>query len=539
VPEKFCFGWGAAVCGSRRTLRCVAVLLVLAAGLRSEPRDTAVSSNVQEVILTIQSEIAADDLDGASRTLVSALEQHPRDGGLLNLRGVLFARRNAMREARKSFAEAVRWSPRLTPAWQNLARACQMLAATDDSEATCAVSSWNRVLVLKPDDEEAHASLALLYENNGHFAESLNHLQWLPPKQISETANLTLECADLAALGRTQEAANTAGQLIRREDFSEDDFKAAHEAFGVPASASTVLLLLEALDARHGAGAESLRYLAIAYEQTHRPADARKTLERVAQLDPTNPAHLLELARLADEGKDYEGSLGYLAHARDLDPSNARIHFLFAMIAAKLNLLTEAKLSLDRALAIDPENPDYNYSMGSVILATRNATGASAYFERVLKLRPSSPAAHFALGVAYFNAGDYDKSRTEMLALRNGPKASGAEYFLGRMANIDGAEDEALRCLKRSIQLEPSFAESHTELARVYLRKGDFKEAEPELDRAIQLDPQSFRANSELFVLYKRTHDSRADRQRKLVKQLDEERSRRAELMLRSIEFRP
>ena len=70
--------------------------------------------------------------------------------------------------------------------------------------------------------------------------------------------------------------------------------------------------------------------------------------------DPNNTAHLLELARLAEAGNDHEGALGYLAHARDLAPNMARIHFLFGVIAGELNLPIEAKQSLDKALALEP-----------------------------------------------------------------------------------------------------------------------------------------------------------------------------------------
>ncbi|MBV9764572.1 MAG: tetratricopeptide repeat protein [Acidobacteriaceae bacterium] len=490
-------------------------------------------------ILQIEDATTAGDLDGALQMIGGALKEYPRDGGLLNLRGVVHARRNELAEARQDFGEAVRLFPALTPAWENLARACQMLADRDASAVQCAVDSWERVSVLKPGDAEAHASLALVYERNGQFSKSLGNLQKLQPEVASQTPNLLLQCADLTALGRTAEAQKVARQLNGRQDFSEADFEDVRNAFESPAAASVVAALLEDLDERQAAGRESLRRLAIAYEQMNRPADARKTLERLALLDPQDTAHLLELARLADLSKDYEGALGYLAHARDLEPQNARIHFLFAMIAAKLELPVEAKRSLERALAIDPDNPDYNYSMGVTILATRDAATASSYFEKYVRARPASPSGHFALGVAYFSSGDYDKAKAEMLQLESSPKAAGAEYFLGRVARLEGDPGEALRRLQKSIELMPDFADSHTELARVYLLEGDLEKARTELNRALKLDPQSFQANSQLLVLYKRTHDARAAQQQQLLGKLDEERSRRAELMLRTVEVTP
>jgi tetratricopeptide (TPR) repeat protein len=476
----------------------------------------------------------------ASHLIELSLEQHPREGGLLNLRGIVHARRNEVIEARKDFAQAVRLSPGLTPAWQNLARACQLEAEQEASSISCAIDSWQHVTRLKPGDAEAQQSLALLYEKRGNFAESLREIGKVPVEEASRSGNLTLRCFDLSALGQIEEAKKVASQLEARADFSESDLDGLQPALESPKSAPIVVMLVEALDTRHAASVPSLRRLAVAYEQLRRPSDARKTLERVAILDPTNTAHLLELARLADASKDYEGALGYLGHARDLAPDNPRIHFLFAMIAVKMNLPIEARRSFERALALDPENPGYNYAMGSVILTTRDAATASSYFQKFVKANPADSRGHYALGIAYFASGDYDKAKHEMRSVENDPKvATGAAYFLGRIARLKGELDDASRLLHKSIELNPSFSESHTELARVYMLQRNIEEARVELNRALRLDPGSFQGNNELLVLYRRTHDPRAEKQAELLKKLDEDRSKRAELMLRTIEVRP
>jgi tetratricopeptide (TPR) repeat protein len=279
----------------------------------------------------------------------------------------------------------------------------------------------------------------------------------------------------------------------------------------------------------------------VAYEVLKRNRDARKTLERVAQLDPTQPSHLLELARLAEESGDHEGALGYLAHARDLEPNNARIHFLFGVIAGELNLPIEAKQSLDKALALEPENAEYNYAMGSVILTTRDAATAASYFQKFVSARPGDGRGHFALGLAYFASGDYGSAKREMgLASNESEDAKpAAEYYLGRMARLEGDLTEATQRLRTALALRPKFSEPHTELARIALLKDDMGEAATQLRQALQISPDSFQANEQLLVLYKRTHDARAGAQAEALKNLDEERSKRAELMLRTLEMRP
>jgi tetratricopeptide (TPR) repeat protein len=331
-----------------------------------------------------------------------------------------------------------------------------------------------------------------------------------------------------------------AARLATQSDFSEADFATMHGPLDSPKAAAVVSILAQGLDARHAAGFSTLQRLAVAHEQLQRPAAARKTLERVAQLDPRNPAHLLELARLAEDAKDHEGALGYLAHARDLAPDMARIHFLFGLIAGEMNLPIEARQSLDKALAIEPDNPDYNYAMGSAILQTRDAATAASYFQKFVKAKPADAKGHFALGVAEFTAGDYANAKQEMRIAGNSPMiAPAAQYYLGRIARLEGDLDQAQSRLNQAVTLMPKFSEAHTELARIAMLKGNLPEAHLQLDRALQLKPESFQANEQLLILYKRTGDARATAQAQALKKLDEERSKRADLMLRTIEMRP
>jgi tetratricopeptide (TPR) repeat protein len=482
-----------------------------------------------EAMLAIQDAIQADDLIAASELIDKSLANHPRDGGVLNLRGVVHARRKELTQARADFDEAVRLSPQLTPAWQNLARACQQL-----EQAPCAVNAWQRVLRSQPGNAEAHAALARLYVDQQKFAEAWRQLAGVKGDELE------VRCLALSGLGRTAEAKEVAARLAKQREFSEENLQRMYGPLEKAKAAGVIAVLLEGLDMRGAASLLSLQKLAVAYEQLQRNADARKILERVAQLDPNNTAHLLELARLAEAGNDHEGALGYLAHARDLAPNMARIHFLFGVIAGELNLPIEAKQSLDKALALEPDNPEYNYAMGSVILTTRDAATAGTYFAKFVKARPQDSRGHFALGLAQFAAGDYDAAQKQMLIAQSSRvTAPGAEYYLGRIARLNGDLEEATRRLRGALAMQPKFAEPHTELARIALLKGDAEAAHRELQQALELAPESFQANEQLLVVYKRTHDARAAAQAELLKKLDEDRSKRAELMLRTLEMRP
>ena len=113
-------------------------------------------------------------------------------------------------------------------------------------------------------------------------------------------------------------------------------------------------------------------------------------------------ALLIELARAAFKAGDAKGALGYLAHARDLEPTNVAVHFLFGIICVELNLGAEAYQSLAKAVALAPNDPDVNYAMGAVSLHRHEPSEALPYFEAYVRLRPGDPRGRFALGAAKY-----------------------------------------------------------------------------------------------------------------------------------------
>lgn len=485
-------------------------------------------------VISIQDLIQAGNLPEAFRQVSEALTQHPDDAGLLNLRGIIYAQRNEIPEARQDFERAVVLEPGLTPAWQNLARSCQMTGAA------CATSAWQHVLAVKPADPEARFSLASIYEQQGKFNESLQELATLSKDEAARSPALVLRCADLAGLDRLPEAVDTARHLNGATDFSEADVESILPVVGKAGHSTVLVALIEALDAKGPASAAMLRHLVVAYEQVNRLGNARRTLERLAAVEPANPEHLFELARVAYRMHDFEGALGYLGHARDLSPADPRVHFLFGMMLVELKLPLDARKSVEKALELDPQNPEYNYAMGSIVLNARDAASAIPYFRTYVAARPADPRGHFALGVAYFAAGDYQNCRTEMQGVDKDPKTQvGASYFLGRVARLDDNLDEAAKFLNRAISLSPSFPEAYTELARVRLRQDRVDDAKAAIQRALSISPDSFQANSALLAIYQRTHDPRAKDQAIQIQKLDEERGKATELMLRSIEVKP
>ena len=115
-------------------------------------------------------------------------------------------------------------------------------------------------------------------------------------------------------------------------------------------------------------------------------------LERAVAAGGASAPLLMELARTAVKLKDYKGALGYLAHARSLEPGNATVHFLFGMVCVEENLGREAYESMKKAVELDPENPLVNYAMGAVATHRHEPSESLPYFEKYVQAQTGRSA---------------------------------------------------------------------------------------------------------------------------------------------------
>jgi len=299
-------------------------------------------------------------------------------------------------------------------------------------------------------------------------------------------------------------------------------------------------LVLEGLQKRQELSPQLLHALGSAYARTHRLDDARAALEKSAAGENLSPALLLELARVAHEQRDYKGSLGYLAHARDLAPENASIHYDFGLVCLDLDLLAEAGNAFEKAVKLEPENASFNYAMGSVAAFRHDPAEAVPFFQKYLQLKPGDPRGKLALGTAFFRAKDYDAAVPWLAESVEAPEtATAAHYYLGAIALQQRRLDDAFNQFELALKANPDYANALAELGQYYLMKKDYGQAEAQIRRALVLDPDYLAANLYLLTLYTRTGDSRREAQAKHFEELQKMRDEKAQELMRIVEVRP
>ena len=521
-----------------RNLRSLAIVLCLAVKLAGTALAWQPESSEEQLLVRIQQRIQSGDLRAAKAALEQALLQLPGDPRVFNFLGVVEARENHFAAAESNFRRAIQSATHFSAAYLNLGRLYQ-----EHSEEPRALEKglvvYEKLLDIEPDHVEANYQAAWLLNQLGRYTKSLQRLKRLPAEPQQRPLALALRCVNNAALGKTAEAQAAATQLLASSDLAEADVVSIlpglleHHADGL------AMLLLEGIARRGLASAQTLQRLAALDEAQGRFKEARAALEKQAELERPSAGLLSQLARLAYRAGDLEGALGYLAHARDLEPENAAVHFFFGMLCVELKLPPEAKKSLQEALRLDPDNPYYNYAFGAV-LVNENAEEAIPHFRRYRDAHPDDPRGRFALGVAYFEAYQGDSARKEFLSIANRPETRmGAQLYLGRLALRQENLDEALDHLQQAMQANPAAPEPYAESALIRIRRKEYGLADEDLARALKLAPEHYLSNLRLLMLYQRTKDTRAEAQARRVEELQKAGEEKERLLLRSLEIRP
>lgn len=451
----------------------------------------------------LQRLIQQNNLPEARVQILSELKSRPSDPQLLNLLGVIEARTGNFTSAEQSFRKALTAAPKSVPILLNLARLYQESIASNPKLAAQAETTYQRILQLDPNNAESRYQLSFLLAHRGKCSESITHLHQLSPVQQETPQALAVA----VACEPTPEQRNSAAAKLT-----------AHPRTQL-ADITGILPDLA---------------------RDNRLEEGTALANAAAQKFGANPELLIWLAKFAYQGRDYEKALGYLGHARDLDPKNAAVHFFLGITAVEMDLVVEAKNSLSDAVKLDPDNPYYQYALGAVLSEQRNAAEAVPHFEKFRQLRPNDASGKFAIAVAYFQSNQMDEAERDFRALVTKPEtAAGAHYFLGRIAKFQNRLDDAQRELLTSLKLVPANLDARAELAQVYQRQKLDAQAEKEIGTVLKAEPNHYLANLTLLALYQRQKDPRAAAQKERVDQIQAIRKEKDRALWRTIEFRP
>jgi tetratricopeptide (TPR) repeat protein len=221
--------------------------------------------------------------------------------------------------------------------------------------------------------------------------------------------------------------------------------------------------------------------------------EARKSLEKAVELDPTFAAAYFNLAQAdymlanAREGteavkkarefsqkatelerllieaqyasaveNDREKRLRILKEAADKYPKDKDVHTLLAMAYSGRGMREQSIEEYNKVLALDPNNPDALNMIAYEYLYMEDFDKAVEYFKRYVAVLPGQPNPLDSLAEAYFRMGKLD---------------------------------EAIEAYKKAVEVKPDFYASMDTLAYIYALREDYSEASKWLDRYLDVAP--------------------------------------------------
>ncbi|WP_446743832.1 tetratricopeptide repeat protein [Silvibacterium acidisoli] len=504
--------------------------------LCTSPLAHAQRAGYRETVLKIQGQIESSDLRGAQASLDSAMKLYPNDGGLENLLGVVAIQSGHRDAAKKAFSLAVLHDPKLMGAWQNLARIDMETADHDPKSADDAFRAYTRALALDPSDPESAYGAAMAALWRKQYAVSLSYLQKLDAETRAKARVQAVMCADAFGLNHGSAGEHAAAALAASSDLLESDVMLALPALRAAHRADLLEVLFSAANLHQPLSAQGLRMLGLAQEAEGKRQQAKETLEKAYEAEPTATAPLVDLARIALAGNDQQGALGYLAHARAIAPNDASLAYEYGFVCLQMKLLREAQVAIADAVRLAPENPDYLLTMGTVA----NGSDALRYLDKYRAMRPDDPAGFLASGIACLDISHLDDAVAWLSkAAANEKTAASAHFYLGRALKEQGKFQAALAELRQADRLHPDRPEVLAEMGEIYFSMKQYSDAIGPLKRALELDPENYVASYALLRLYGQTNDPQRAEQAKRFAALRTQREDQYRDAMRVIEARP
>jgi len=149
--------------------------------------------------------------------------------------------------------------------------------------------------------------------------------------------------------------------------------------------------------------------------------------------------------------------------------------------------VTEALKSIDSAIAKEPDNPTMRHYRGLICFQSGRLDDAATAFESALALDSNYTDAHNFLGAVYNEQGRFaDAEREFMLALEDPvyPTPEKVHFNLALLYENQGRDDEALKHLRRSVEINTKYYKAHYQLASLLDRTGELREAVSEYEVA-------------------------------------------------------
>jgi tetratricopeptide (TPR) repeat protein len=186
-------------------------------------------------------------------------------------------------------------------------------------------------------------------------------------------------------------------------------------------------------------------------------AGAEQSFRKGVELKKDMKGAHFYLGNLAMKGDDPAAAAKEYEQELLLTPDAERVLYNLGLAYSKTGELDKALAALDRASAIDPTKPDTYMTLASIYEQRNDKAKAEEMYQKVASIDPRNAAVLF--------------------------------YNVGVRAWNENRPKEAITAYNKALEIDPQYAQTHRELAKVLMAQQDFSGAVKHFQEYLRLNP--------------------------------------------------
>jgi tetratricopeptide (TPR) repeat protein len=228
---------------------------------------------------------------------------------------------------------------------------------------------------------------------------------------------------------------------------------------------------------------------AVALGSQKKYAEGAKVLYDIYLMDKKNADNLYYAASYAVNGQDYDTALAYYNELKTINYSGEGTSYLATSVISGKEEPFNSKADRDKMISMkthikprEEKNPskrgEIYKNIALIMVQKKKPEEAKAAFADAIKENPNDASLLVNEANLYLELKDYETYKTKVAAiLAKNPNDPTLVYNMGVVAMEANQNDEAEKYFKRTIEIDPKYANAYMNLAAIKL-KGDEKVVE-------------------------------------------------------------
>jgi len=411
------------------------------------------------------------------------------------------------------------------------------LAAYREQQYAKAEHYLTSLLVSAPDSFEANELAGLVFVAEGQYRKADRYLASAVRLRPDVAEARTALATNLFRLQRNSEGEKQFRSVVESEPRSYDANHNLGEFYIQTGKLANAIPFLERAQGVNPSAYSNGYDLALAYERSGKPDEARIMLQQLIASQDSAELHSL-LGEVEERSGNYVASAGQYEQAARMEPNEENIlnwgsEFL-------LHQTFEPAVQIFKAgLARFPQSARLLDGLGIALYGLDRFDEAARTFFRASDLNPSDALAVTFAGTVYDNLSPpiaaEARSRFQSFLKADANNAATRYYYAMCLWKTNEKEPQPElpgqieSLLKRSLEIDPDYADAHTLLGTLYFREQRYPEAIAEYQQALKTNPNDASVRYHLAQSLRRTGDkARADQELITFERLRQQQQDRA-----------